>query len=667
VNSAVRKRYHIEPDHRVGKTLEQVVGPARTEFYARYFRHVFDTGEPVRYEDDGVLWGQPIYTETVLSPIRDRDGNVEAIVGVSRDITERRQAEDALRESEERYALAVEGANDGLWDWNLRTDQLYLSPRWWAMVGLPGEARSDVSLQDWFNRIHPQDLTLLKQKIAAHVAGETSHFEDEHRIRHQDGSWRWVLSRGLGVRDSENAAYRIAGSMSDITVRKAAEAELQHGASHDALTGLPNRAYFLECLEKAMARARRRGVEEIASFGVLFLDLDRFKVINDSLGHLAGDELLIATARRLEHCVRPGDTVARLGGDEFTVLLEGIDGSQDATRVAERIGQMLTQSVDVAGYQVHTTASIGIALDAPGYNRPDDLLRDADTAMYRAKAQGRARYQMFDRDMHARALAQLRIETDLRKSIAEERFVLHYQPLVSLQDGHISGVEALIRWNHPNGTLVPPNEFISVAEETGYIVPLGWWVLKQAARQARIWNEGRPSDATIHISVNLSVRQFTQPQLLEKLGHILREEQTPPRSIVLEITESMLMDTAGSAKATLDGLRALDVGLYVDDFGTGYSSLSYLHHFPLDVLKIDRSFVAAMSTDEKHTEIVKAVVAVGHALGLSVVAEGVETHDQVVRLRELGCDCAQGYYFYRPMEVEAINALLSQGASSALH
>lgn len=568
---------------------------------------------------------------------------------------ERARTLEALRESEERYVLAVRGANDGLWDWDLKTDRIYYSPRWKAMLGCEEGAIAS-NPDEWFNRVHPEDLEQLRADIDAHLNGLTPHFEHEHRMLHRDGSYRWMLTRGLAVRDSSGKAYRMAGSQSDISVRKAAEEQLMHGAFHDALTGLPNRKFFIEGLRRVMARAKRR---EGYLFAVLFLDLDRFKIVNDSLGHMIGDELLIAIARRLESCLRPADTVARLGGDEFTVLLDDIRDTSDATRVAERIQRELVVPLNLSGHEVYTTASIGITLGNPSYIEPDDIIRDADTAMYRAKALGKARYEMFDAGMHAKAVALLNLEADLRKAVEHEEFVLLYQPMIALETNRITGFETLVRWKHPERGLIPPSEFMPIAEETGLIVPIGWAMLEAACRQVRDWQIRFATDPPVAVSVNLSKKQFAQADLVTRLERILLDTQLAVDSLILEITENVMMENADTLGALLSRLKALRIQVHVDDFGTGYSSMSYLNRFPVDTLKIDQSFISGLSDNGSTSGVVETIVSLAHNLGIGVLAEGVETVEQLVRLKSLKCEFGQGFYFYRPMDVEAAEALLA--------
>jgi diguanylate cyclase (GGDEF)-like protein len=440
----------------------------------------------------------------------------------------------------------------------------------------------------------------------------------------------------------------------EVAERKQVEEQLLHNAFHDWLTGLANRALFMDHLKLALGRAER---QESYQFAVLFLDLDRFKVVNDSLGHLTGDQLIIETARRLSTAVRPGDTVSRLGGDEFTVLLDGIRDESEARAVAERLQRELAAPFNLGGHEVFTTVSIGVAIGARDYIRPEDILRDADTAMYRAKQLGKARYEMFDEAMHTRAMDRLGLERDLRRAVEREELFLQYQPIVSLGTGSLRGFEALVRWRHPERGIIPPAEFIPIAEETGLIIQIGKWVLTEACRQMSRWQKLSPRSEPLQISVNLSCKQFLQANLLEQIHEVLRETGLDARSLKLEITESVVMENIETATCMLERLRADGVELSIDDFGTGYSSLSYLQRFPVSTLKIDRSFVSRITESAGSAEIIRAIMHLGQTLGMNVVAEGVETEEQGAQLRALGCEFGQGYYFARPMDEEIVEAL----------
>ena len=566
---------------------------------------------------------------------------------------DRKIAENALRESEERYALAARGANDGLWDWKLDTNEIYFSPRWTRMLGY-----SDNEIwsgpEEWFSRIHPADRERVRGQVAAHCQGSTPEFTSEYRIRHKSGHYIWMLSRGIAVRDENGIAVRIAGSQTDITEGKVA----------DALTELPNRLYFMDKLESAV---EAREAPDASTFAVLFVDLDRFKVVNDSLGHAAGDQLLIGVSQRLRSSVRgeglsgrlaaSASTVARLGGDEFAILIEGIRHEEEAIVIAERILKHLGAAFYLDGRQVFAIASIGVAMSSSA-ETAEDLLRNADTAMYYAKAHGRARFAVFEQGMRERDLARMEIETDLSKAIDNHEFVLHYQSKVSLIDQRVTGFEALIRWNHPRRGLLYPSEFISVAEETGLIVPLGRWVLQEACRQMAVWHETPTTGPPLSISVNISFKQLAEPSLPDDVERILAETGLDPATLKLEMTESSIMENAQLALATLRRFKLLHIGLEIDDFGTGYSSLSYLRQLPFDTVKIDRSFVKELGAADDTTEIINTILQLARSLNMDVVAEGVETEDQLARLMELGCDTGQGYYFSKPIDAARAQRLV---------
>jgi diguanylate cyclase (GGDEF)-like protein/PAS domain S-box-containing protein len=558
-----------------------------------------------------------------------------------------------VRQSEERYVLAAQGANDGVWDWDFQTNRVFFSHRWKAMLGYPVDELSDRP-GEWFDRIHPDDLHWVKREITAHLDKQVAQFEAQHRMLHQNGEYRWVLSRGSAVWDEAGQAIRMAGFQTDITAWKQAEEKLVYEALHDTLTGLPNRIFLMERLRQALQLAERN---KDYLFAVLFIDLDRFKVINDSLGHMIGDQLLIAISRRLSNCLRPSDTIARLGGDEFVILLADVKDRDSATRIADRLQEELLVPFNLEGHEVFSAASVGIAFSSVGYDRPEDLLRDADIAMYRAKAHGRARYAIFHPGMHSKAVALLQIETDLRRAIDRQELQLHYQPIVSLRTRQITGFEALIRWAHPQRGMISPGEFVPVAEETGLITPMGWWVLQESCRQMQQWHEQFPNPQPLTVNVNLSSKQFS-PYLVEQISQILEETKLPPQYLKLEITESILMENAESAVATLSQLKKLGTLLAIDDFGTGYSSLNYLHRFPIDTLKVDRSFVSKVDVDGEQLAIARTIITLAWNLGMEVVAEGVETMKQLAQLRSLQCDYAQGFLFSSPLDVKSVEHLM---------
>jgi diguanylate cyclase (GGDEF)-like protein/PAS domain S-box-containing protein len=574
-------------------------------------------------------------------------------------------AEELLRESEERYALAARGANDGLWDWKLATGEVYFSSRWNQMLGHADRDRGS-DPEEWFSLIHATDRDRVKAAIASHLAGTTSEFASEYRMRHKNGSFIWVLSRGIAVRNDAGTAVRIAGSQTDITEGKVA----------DPLTGLSNRLYFIDKLESSLdalnqnaALNQKAALNQNAAarqdgglFAVLFIDLDRFKLINDSLGHGAGDELLMGIAGRLWSSVRDGretppSVVARLGGDEFAVLLNNVSDVTDAVVVAQRILEKLESPFRLGERQVFATVSIGIALSSSG-SSPEELLRNADTAMYHAKAKGKARFAAFDEGMRERAVARLEIETGLRKAIDAQQLVLHYQPELSVRSRRIIGYEALVRWNHPERGMLPPSEFIPIAEESELIVHLGKWVLREACRQMAEWHKTFAFDPPLTISVNVSPRQLNEGGLVEDVERVLSETGLAPKSLKLEVTEGSIMQDAEMALATLRRLKSLGIGLEIDDFGTGYSSLSYLQRLPFDTVKVDRSFIRELGVCAESSEIVRTIMELARSLDMEVVAEGVETEDQFQKLAALGCNYVQGFYFAKPAGAQVTHSLM---------
>jgi diguanylate cyclase (GGDEF)-like protein/PAS domain S-box-containing protein len=486
----------------------------------------------------------------------------------------------------------------------------------------------------------------------------------EEKETKPDGGVRWVSTTKLPLCDRDGSIVGTFGISRDITQRKLAEAQLERQAFFDSLTGLPNRALFMNRLQHLFHRARR--TPEGLLFAVLYFDLDRFKGINDGLGHQAGDELLVGIARRLEQHMRPSDTLARLGGDEFTVLLEDISSEADATRVADRIQQELASPFVLTGQDVFTSASIGIALSLSGYERPEDMLRDADTAMYRAKAAGRSRHQIFDADMHERAMTLLRLETDLRRALERGELLAHYQPIIDIENRKLLGFEALARWQHPERGLVPPDVFIPVAEETGLVGVIGEMMLKEACRQMKTWQDRYPRTPPLSISVNVSTRQLAHGGIADQVDRIVKETGLAPGSLTLELTESALMQNLKAGAGVIRKLHEMNVRVHIDDFGVGYSSMAYLHNLPVDTLKVDRSFVSRMDGHPQQTAIVRAIVALARNLGMDVIAEGVETNAQADTLLTLRCSTAQGFLFSRPLPPAEAERLIVDGLPPAL-
>lgn len=558
-----------------------------------------------------------------------------------------------LRESEKRYQNLYDLAPDAYF--TITADGTIKSVNQYCADYLGYRKEELVGKSAWMTVYEP-DREWAQQWVDSIFREKRMTSEAELRKVRKDSSVFWIRERSKLLLDEGGTPIELNMICRDITEIKQAEEQLRENAFHDALTGLPNRVLFMDRLEHAIAHAQR---QENYLFAVLFLDLDRFKVINDSLGHLFGDQLLIAIAGRIGACLRPADTFARLGGDEFTILVEDIEDISDPIRVAERVQASLSLPFDLNGQEVFTSASIGIALNTTGYDNPENLLRDADIAMYRAKSGGAAGYEIFNTDMHATAVALLQLETDLRNALERQEFRLQYQPLVSLSHGRIIGFEALIRWQHPQRGLQNPDDFIKVAEEAGSIARIGQWVLYTACSQLREWQSQFPASPLV-ISVNLSAKQFNQTNLSEQIHQVLQQTGLEAHSLRLEITEGSISDGAETAASMLLQLRNLGVQLTIDDFGTGYSSLGRLYHFPINGLKIDRSFVSQMDVAAENSSIVEAIVTLAHKLELDVTAEGVETPNQLAQLRALQCEYGQGNFFSKPLDVEAAEALLRE-------
>jgi diguanylate cyclase (GGDEF)-like protein/PAS domain S-box-containing protein len=585
---------------------------------------------------------------------RSHTGRIVGYQGIIRDVSDREERERRLQESELLTHTILSSVQEGV----VVYDPALHCKVWNRyMEDLTGIRAADV-VGSRAAEILPALADFgVEHLLRRALAGETVQSPATPYNIPQTGRSGWLDALYSPHYSPAGDIIGVVALIRDITERKRAEEQLLHNAFHDALTGLPNRALFLDRMERLLRRSRR---ETGYVFAVAFLDLDRFKVINDSLGHGVGDDLLVAIARRLEDCLRGGDTVARLGGDEFALLLDHIRGETDATRVVDRVLQSLNNPFQIGGQEVFTSASVGIALGGATYQRPDEVLRDADTAMYRAKIAGRSRYEVFDRDMHAHAVSLLQLETDLRRAIERDELRLHYQPIFALPDLALAGFEALIRWQHPGYGLLPPADFIPLAEETGLIVPIGWWVVEEACRQLAAWTRSVPTSATLAMNVNLSARQFGQPDLVPRLADVLRRTGLAPKRLRLEITESVVMHDPDSVARTLEALQRHGLELCIDDFGTGYSSLSYLHAFPIGSLKIDRSFVSRIDDTRRGHGLVDAIVTLGRSLGMTSVAEGVETEEQLQSLLRLGPDFVQGYYFSMPMPAHEAESLLNR-------
>ncbi|THB70362.1 MAG: EAL domain-containing protein, partial [Desulfovibrio sp.] len=597
-------------------------------------------------------------------------------IGIMRDITERklleqeqRQAKETLermveertrelKAAEANYRSIFENAVEGIFQTTPEGTYISANPALARIYGYsnPEELMrelTDISEQLYVDKGRREAFLRIMED-----AGEVTNFES--RVRRKDGKTIWIAENARRVCDESGEILYYEGSVENITLRKVAEDQLKHQAFHDPLTKLPNRQLFHDHLHMVLERSKRR---KDYIFAVLYLDLDRFKIVNDSLGHDIGDELLTTVARTLERCVRSMDTVARFGGDEFAILLEEIGAPRVAIKIARRIMDEITQPMTLSGHEVFTSASIGIVLITDDYDRPEFIIRDADTAMYRAKEQGKARFKVFNQRMHEQALRILELETDLRRAVDRMDFFVVYQPLVDLEEQRIAGFEALLRWEHPQFGMISPTEFIPLAEDTGLIYTLGHSVLEQVCKTITHWRERFPQhfarEDPLFASVNISAKQFLQPLLVGQVEQILMDMNVEPRLLKLEITENALMDHATQAQDMLVKLRKIGLGMCIDDFGTGYSSLSYLQRFPIDTIKIDRSFVMHIEHDPDSLAIVRSIVSLGLSLGHNIVAEGVETHEQLALLKESGCRLAQGYLFSKPVNASKVEAMLA--------
>jgi diguanylate cyclase (GGDEF)-like protein/PAS domain S-box-containing protein len=609
----------------------------------------------VLHRDGRTLW---VHNESLI--VEDEVSGTRYWQGFMVDITERKRVEEALNRLSRQHEMVLKSAGEGIFGLDLDGNATFVNPAAARMTGWKVRELLGRPLHDILHHTKPDGTPYFEEQCPVYAALKTgtAHSRDDEVFWRKDGTSFPVeyVSTPM-LQDGEVVGAVV--TFKDITERKALEEQLHHQAFHDPLTGLANRALFMDRLEHALTRANRRG----SKVAVLFTDLDNFKVINDSLGHKAGDQLLIAVAERLKAHLRPEDTAARLGGDECTILVEDVTSVGEVIQIAERVADILHPPFTLDEQEVFATVSTGIALSSSAQEQPADLLRHADLAMYRAKHRGKARYELFEPSMDAKAVERLMLETGLRRALVRQEFRVYYQPIVSLGDDKVAGVEALVRWEHPQRGLLLPKEFLSIAEETGLIMRIGQWVLREACKQARVWQERYPGTPPLTISVNLSTSEFFHPELV---AEVLGESGIDPASLQLEITEgAMTSNGTYSTDRTLRNLKRMGVQLAIDDFGLGYSSLSYLKRFPVDFLKIDRSFVAGLGQEPngvstKDTEIVKAMIDLTHALGLRVIAEGVETSEQLAQLRNMKCDLAQGNYFSEPLPSGALAVILEE-------
>nr|WP_281381189.1 EAL domain-containing protein [Methylobacterium brachythecii] len=651
ISPAIKTVLGYEVDELIGTHPLATVHPSET----KAFQLILDDLAQGRIEDALAVQryrhkkGHWVWVEASFKLTRDPRGQPTGYVAALRDVSARKATEDALRLSEERLSLALDSGSDGLWDLDLTTGEIELSSHWFDMLGYRA---SEIvpHINTWHDLVHRDDAERSRRLFLDHLNGSTPAYECEYRLRRKNGDYAWTLARGKVVsRDQNGQALRVVGTHIDITRRKEAELKIAHMATHDALTGLPNRALFRERLDEELATVRQQG----GGFAILACDLDRFKTVNDSLGHPAGDELLRVIARRLTSVLRDVDTVARLGGDEFAIILSQTDDPRSVRAAAHRIIEVVGEPVDLCGHSASIGVSLGVALGPGASASGDQLFRHADIALYRAKKAGRNTFFFYDDGMGSEASERTLLELDLREAVLRSGFLLHYQPIVDAASRTVSAFEALMRWTHPLRGAIPPAEFIPLAEETGLIVALGTWALHEACREAASW----PGD--LRVAVNVSAVQFTQPGLEQVVRDALSASGLPADRLELEITESVLMSDAESVVASLHRLRDLGVRIALDDFGTGYSSLSYLRRFPFDKIKIDRSFIRDIGNEET-AAIVRAIVGLGERTGATITAEGVETEEQFESVCREGCTQVQGYLFSKPLPASRVTGFVEE-------
>lgn len=656
----------------LGRDESEIVGRTWSDFLhlndrARFQSYFKDIRQPLHMQLRCVTANDEIrhvmlYETAHFSTLGDCGGFIGAVT----DITDLKTAERALRDSEARWQFALEGSGNGVWDWNIRNDEVWFSPQWARIIGHQPEEISN-HVDEWVNRVHPEDLEAAEAQVERHLAGEIPFYESEHRLRCKNGEYLWVLDRGKVVEwDVTGKPKRMIGTHTDISERKRNEARIQFLAYHDSLTELPNRAFLQEQLHLRLTQLQRDGEQS----ALLFLDLDRFKIVNDSLGHSLGDEMLREVARRLRLCLREGDILARLGGDEFVVLMGNSKPdpervARSARVVAEKVRATFAEPFVIGDNQINSGTSIGIVLFPRDGASVQEVLQHADAAMYEAKRNGRNTFHYYERVLEEQVRRRLTLETALRQALAkDEGLTLHYQPKVALADGRLLGVEALIRWRY-RGEWVPPGEFIPLAEDSGLVIALGEWVLEQAATQGSFWRQRGLLPADTHIGVNISAVHFSQKNFAQRTLDVLQHHGLPGSALEIEITESALMHHLDTARQTMEALRGRGVRFAIDDFGTGYSSLSYLKQLPVDVLKVDQTFVRDMGVDPNDAAIVRTVIAMAQSLGLTALAEGVETAEQLRLLSEMGCDGYQGFLLSGALPPRELEPALAETVSAS--
>lgn len=630
-------------------------------------KKLIEAGEVESVGTDSPIWlGVPLKTPNgaigvlVVQDYENQDTyshqDVELLTSVADQIAlaiERKTREEALRVSQERFELVARATSDAVWDWDLSTDKLWWNEGFQNLFGYKPEEVNSVA-DPWSGRIHPEDSERVVADLNRHIDDGKSFWQDEYRFMRADGTYAFVIDRGYIVRGNNEKPLRMLGSMMDVTERKSLEQQLTHQALHDPLTKIANRALFKNRVDHALTKLVRTN----SSLAVLFLDLDNFKSINDSLGHAAGDKLLVSVAERLQDCLRTADTAARLGGDEFAVLVESMLRPDEAVMIAERILSVFREPFEIDGKEIYVGTSIGIAASSTETIASEELLRNADLAMYLAKSQGKGKFVVFEQKMHAALMERIELEDELRRGIEEKEFVIHYQPILNLGTGELLGMEALVRWMHPRLGLLSPIKFIPLAEETNLIVPLGDWIIREACRQMQVWRSEYDGQLDVSLTVNISIRQFQQAELVDMVSRALRMSGLPPHSLILEITESFMMQDTEATILKLHELKKLGVRLAIDDFGTGYSSLSYLQRFPIDILKIDKSFVDKLGSGNEGNAVARAIIMMGDSLNLKTIAEGIEHSEQIDTLQRLGCDAGQGFHFAKPLTVGDMDEFL---------